>query len=106
MSLTLVVKSTANSWKMSTVGQVLWKRKLMGPWARTMVGKPRAVVAAAAPPAAALPKNFRRPSAALTPDAIRVLESPLITTSPLIDFGSLTSRGDTRRDALECRPRK
>jgi len=57
MSLIFLVKSTAYSWKMSTVGQVLWKRRVIAPCARTMAGKPSV---AAVPAAAALPKNLRR----------------------------------------------
>src|SRR5690606_33829535 len=58
MSLIFWARSRANSWKMSTVGQVLWKRKDVGVCALTMAGKPS--VAAAAVPAAAPPRKRRR----------------------------------------------
>src|SRR5215813_7684029 len=49
MSLTFLAKSSAYSWKMSFDGHVLWKRKLVGPWALTTAGAATAAVASAAP---------------------------------------------------------
>ena len=38
MSFTFLAKSRAYSWKMSFVGQVDWKRRLIGTWATSIVG--------------------------------------------------------------------
>jgi hypothetical protein len=64
MSLTSFAKSSAYSWKMSLVGQVLCQRMLIGPWALAIIGKPR--VAAPAVAAAAPDRNFRRDAAVVT----------------------------------------
>src|SRR5690554_3359214 len=58
MSLTFWAKSSAYSWNISTVGHVLWKRKVVGPCALAIMGKP--MVAAAAVPATAPPRKLRR----------------------------------------------
>jgi hypothetical protein len=57
MSLTFLAKSCAYSWKMSLVGQVLWKR-IVAVWARLMDGAASAPVATAAVEAAL--RNLRR----------------------------------------------
>src|SRR3546814_3103734 len=58
MSLTFFTKSRAYSWKISTVGHVLWNLRLVGACALTIEGKP--IPTAAAVPAAAPPRNWRR----------------------------------------------
>src|SRR2546428_11338959 len=49
MSFTFLAKSSAYSWKMSFCGHVDCQRIVMGPWARTTEGKPRATAPTAAP---------------------------------------------------------
>src|SRR2546425_9640563 len=48
MSLTFLAKSSAYSWKMSFCGHVDCHRIVIGPWAFTTAGKPRAAAPAAA----------------------------------------------------------
>ncbi len=58
MSFTFFAKSRAYSWKMSFVGQVDWKRRLIGAWATWIVGA--AATTAPAAPTAAFLRNERR----------------------------------------------
>src|SRR3972149_3353504 len=57
MSFTFLAKSSAYSWKISLVGQVLWNLRLVIS-ALTMLGKP--IVAAPPTEAAVAVRNFRR----------------------------------------------
>ncbi|HZV55150.1 MAG TPA: hypothetical protein VFF82_09440, partial [Rhodocyclaceae bacterium] len=58
MSFTFLAKSSAYSWKISLVGQVLCQRMLIGDWATAIIGNP--VIAAPVAPIAALARNLRR----------------------------------------------
>src|SRR5512132_2424677 len=62
MSLTFLAKSSAYSWKMSFCGQVDCQRMVIGPCARTIVGKPRAAAPVAVAATAAPLRNLRRAS--------------------------------------------
>src|SRR5688572_33324014 len=77
MSLTFLAKSSAYSWKMSLVGQVLCQRMLIGPCALTTLG----AATAAAPATAAPLRNLRR----------EVLASPAV-----LDFVIVSSQSIAR----------